>query len=95
MKNRFLAIVLGLLVSTSLFAVGSTVEIEVTGMTCPFCTYGVKKQLEKLPGVEKAQASLELKKARIVMKDGVQPDLDAIRTTLINAGFTPGEVHIK
>ena len=29
-------------------------EIQVKGMTCPFCAYGIEKNLGKLPGVENA-----------------------------------------
>ena len=66
-------------------------EIEVTGMTCPFCVYGVEKKLSKLPGVDKVQVSLQAKKARVVMKAGQSPDETRIREMIIDAGFTPGE----
>jgi len=70
------------------------VEIEVTGMTCPFCVYGTEKKLNKLPGVEAAQVSLKNKKARIVMMPGKTADLEAIRKAVIDAGFTPGTVTV-
>ncbi len=66
-------------------------EIDVAGMTCAFSAYGVEKNLGKLPGVEKAQVSLEAKKARVVMKAGETPDETTIRETIRDAGFTPRE----
>ncbi len=66
-------------------------EIDVAGMTCAFCAYGVEKNLGKLPGVEKAQVSLEAKKARVVMKAGETPDETTIREIIRDAGFTPRE----
>ncbi len=66
-------------------------EIEVAGMTCAFCAYGVEKNLGKLPGVDQAQVSLEAKKARVVMKAGETPDETVIREIIRDAGFTPRE----
>ncbi len=66
-------------------------EIDVAGMTCAFCAYGVEKNLGKLPGVEKVQVSLEAKKARVVMKVGETPDETTIREIIRDAGFTPRE----
>ncbi len=68
------------------------VDIQVSGMTCPFCVYGVKKQLEKLPGVARAQVSLEKKLARITPRPGQTLDMKAIRKAITDAGFTPGKV---
>lgn len=68
------------------------VDIQVSGMTCPFCVYGVKKKLEELPGVAKAQVNLDKKMARITPKPGQELDLDRIRGAIAEAGFTPGKV---
>ncbi|MBL3600578.1 MAG: heavy-metal-associated domain-containing protein [gamma proteobacterium endosymbiont of Lamellibrachia anaximandri] len=71
------------------------VEIEVTGMTCPFCVYGTEKKLNKLQGVESADVSLKNKQARIVMKQGESADLETIRKAIFDAGFTPGGVILQ
>ncbi|MEA3274075.1 MAG: heavy metal-associated domain-containing protein [Pseudomonadota bacterium] len=71
------------------------VEIEVTGMTCPFCVYGTEKKLNRLPGVEQAQVSLKNKKARIVMKPGESADLAAIRRAIVDSGFSPGKAAVQ
>jgi len=67
-------------------------EIDIAGMTCAFCIYGVEKNLGKLPGVERVQVSLESRKARIVMEVGAVADETLIRETIRDAGFTPREI---
>ncbi|HHJ34466.1 MAG TPA: copper chaperone [Gammaproteobacteria bacterium] len=76
-------------------AIRQIVDIEVTGMTCPFCVYGTKKNLGKLDGVDKVDVSLEKKQARIVMLPGREADIEAIDKAITDAGFTPGthDIH--
>ncbi|RKZ64765.1 MAG: heavy-metal-associated domain-containing protein [Gammaproteobacteria bacterium] len=82
--------------SVNVFAVEQqTIEIEVTGMTCPFCVYGTEKKLQKLDGVENVDVSLDKKKARIVMKEGKTADIDAIKKAITDAGFTAGKASIN
>ncbi len=91
---RVLALLTGLLlfVPLSWAEEPQVVEIEVTGMTCPFCVYGTETKLHQLPGVEEAEVSLKSKTVRIVMAPGETADLEAIRTAITDAGFTPGEI---
>lgn len=69
-------------------------EVEVKGMTCPFCAYGIEKNLSKLPGVKQAQVSLEAKKVRVVMQSGHAPDEARVRKVILDSGFTPGEASV-
>jgi copper chaperone CopZ len=70
------------------------VEIDVSGMTCPFCVYGTEKNLGKLPDVAEAVVSLDKKKARVVMAPGAHADIEAIRKAILDAGFSPGAVRV-
>ncbi len=70
---------------------GEVVEIDVHGMTCGFCVDAVQRNLRKLPDVEKAEVSLKLKKVRIHAKDNGL-DIDRVRKTILDAGFTPIDV---
>ena len=90
-KTAFMLMGLFLLSGPVLAEPQEVLEIDVAGMTCAFCAYGVEKNLGKLPGVEKAQVSLESKKARIVMKPGETLDETVIREIIRDAGFTPAE----
>jgi mercuric ion binding protein len=63
-----------------------TVTLEVRGMVCQLCPITVRMALEKMPGVEKAEVSLEHKTAIVTFDDavtGVEALLDATK----NAGF--------
>ena len=76
-------------------AQAETLEIPIQGMTCPFCADGLHKKLGKLPGVEKAEVSLKLKKARLTLKEGANVDQETIKKTIIDSGFTPGQFELK
>lgn len=71
------------------------VEIAVKGMTCPFCVYGLEKNLGKASEVEQANASLKAQNVRIVLKPGTQPDIDRYKQLIHDAGFTPGEAKVS
>ncbi len=94
---RLIALIIGMLVLVSPGRADEpqVVEIEVTGMTCPFCVYGTEKKLTDLPGVDKAEVSLKAKKARIVMTPGKKADIETIRQAITEAGFTPGDVTVN
>ncbi len=90
-KTALMLIGLFLLSGPVLATPQEVLEIDVAGMTCAFCAYGVEKNLGKLPGVDKVQISLKAKKARVVMKVGETPDETTIREIIRDAGFTPRE----
>ncbi|KAF0114095.1 MAG: hypothetical protein FD149_1951 [Rhodospirillaceae bacterium] len=71
------------------------VDIDVQGMTCPFCAYGLSKSLTKASEVDSADASLKEHKVRIVLKPGAQPDLDRYKKLIHEAGFTPGDARVS
>lgn len=71
------------------------VDIAVKGMTCPFCAYGLEKNLGKASEVDHASASLKGQNVRIVLKPGAQADLDRYKQLIHDAGFTPGEAKVS
>lgn len=102
MKTIATVLALFLVLPTALWGAGAqpkaaekqVLEVQVKGMTCPFCAYGIEKNLSKLPGVEKAQVSLESRKARVIMQAGYGPDEARVRQVILDSGFTPGEATI-
>ena len=68
------------------------VEVDIHGMTCAFCVEGLHRELSELPDVSKVDVSLKNKKVRIV-SDGETLDIDRVREAIIDAGFTPVEIH--
>ena len=76
------------------FADEATVlEIEVSGMVCAFCVEGLHSSLLNLPGVEGAEVSLKHSLARIELAPEHEPDVDAIKQAIVDAGYTPGDVR--
>lgn len=71
------------------------VDIAVKGMTCPFCAYGLEKNLGKASEVERASASLKAQNVHIVLKPGTQPDIDRYKQLIHDAGFTPGDAKVS
>ena len=102
MKTIAMVLALFMVLPATLWAAGTkpgaaeqqVLEIQVKGMTCPFCVFGIEKNLGKLPGVAKAQVSLETKKARVVMQPGQAPDEARVRRVIVDSGFTPGEASV-
>ena len=76
---------------TGLAAGQEVVNIDVAGLACPFCVYSLGKNLIKLDNVESIKVDLADASARIVILEGHEADLGAIRQAIISAGFTPGE----
>lgn len=71
------------------------VEIEVRGLTCPFCVYGLSKNLGKAPGVVKADVDLEVGRARLELAPGQAPDIEQYKKIIKDAGFTPGNARVQ
>jgi copper chaperone CopZ len=65
--------------------------IAVEGMMCAHCQAHVKKALEKVPGVEKAEVSLENKNAVLTLKEEVSDA--ALQEAVKEAGYEPGKVE--
>ena len=66
-------------------------EIDIHGMTCAFCVDSLQRNLGKLPDVESVDTSLKLKKVRITTS-GAAPDIERIKQTVLDSGFTPAKV---
>ena len=83
---RVLVVVVGLLASGSILAAERTVRLAVDGMTCPGCSYIVKKTLASMPGVAKVDVSLA-EKAAVVTFDDAETDVAALAEATAGVGF--------
>jgi len=70
-----------------------TVEIGLSGLTCSFCVYGLKKNLEKHDDVEKADISLKNNKTRIHLKPGATVTEEELKEIIKDAGFGSGDAQ--
>jgi len=96
MKQVLLTLTGMFLFPLSLMAAGEqVVDIDIEGMSCKFCAYSIQKNLSKLPDVDKAEVSIDNKKAHIVMAPGKQADVDLLKKKITDSGFTPVKVTIS
>jgi len=63
-----------------------TVTIKVTGMTCGGCVKSVTNVLQALPGVKRAEVSLENGEARVEYESG-RVSTDDMQRAVVDAGF--------
>lgn len=64
------------------------VTIEVDGMACPFCAYGVEKKLKQLDGVEALHVQIDGGRVAIKLEEGATVTEEAIREAVADAGFS-------
>jgi copper chaperone CopZ len=69
------------------------IKMEVNGMACPYCAFGMEKELKKVSGVD--DVKIQLKEGivflSILKKD--KPTKENLSSIITNAGFTPGEIE--
>ena len=93
MRQLIMVAVFAFLTASAFGADETVVEIDIDGMTCPFCVYSLEQELGKLSEVKQVLISLKSNKARLILKEGAHIDSDTLREVVLTAGFTPGEVR--
>ena len=93
MKQILLALTILIFLPLSVMAESKQViDIDIEGMSCKFCAYSIKKHLSNLPGVEKAEVSIDKNKAHVVMQEGKKANIELIKKKISDSGFTPVQV---
>lgn len=64
-----------------------TIEMTVTGLSCPFCVYGLEKRLKTLEGLETLEVDTETGEVMLVLEDGREVSEERIRELVNEAGF--------
>lgn len=75
-----------MLISSAAVAAEQTVTLNVDHMTCSTCPITVKASLMAVPGVTKAEVSLEQKTAVVTFDDAKASVADLVNATT-NAGY--------
>ncbi len=83
------AMTAAILYAGAAFADDTHYLVQVDGMNCPFCVYGIEKQLQKLDGVENVETELALGQIAVDVADGVTLSEETVREIIRDAGFTP------
>lgn len=88
-KSTFMALLV-LLWTTPLFAAGKQYALEVAGLACPFCAYGIEKKLNGIEGVKDVEIHIGESKAIVIMREGATLSEEQARQAIQQAGFTLG-----
>lgn len=68
------------------------IEVEILGMSCPFCAYGAEQKLKKMDGVEELKVDLETGLATLTMEEGADVANEKLREVIDDAGFEVAEI---
>ena len=69
---------------------GPVYSIQVDGLACPFCAYGVEKQLHAIEGVESVATEIKTGVVTITMHGGAMLTEEAAKKAVEDAGFKFG-----
>jgi mercuric ion binding protein len=85
---RAIALVLVLLLPTGAFAAPGQYQLRVDGLACPFCAYGIEKQLKRTDGVENIDIDLDAGTVTVTMGGGARMTREQANRIVEDAGFT-------
>ncbi len=88
MNKTIFAALFALLWSATLFAAGQQYAIGVDGLACPFCAYGIEKQLNRIEDVESLSTELKSGTVIITMQAGAVLTEARAKQAVEKAGFT-------
>jgi periplasmic mercuric ion binding protein len=70
------------------FAVPAVYSLRVDGLGCPFCAYGIEKNLNDIDGVEGIEVDIRKGMVFITMEEGKTLSEQAANEKVKDAGFT-------
>ena len=74
---------------------GPIYAIQVDGLACPFCAYGIEKQLGAIEGVEAVETEIRSGTVTVTMRAGAALDEETARKAIEAAGFSMGAFSQK
>ena len=88
-------LILGVLLAAPAAAQVVQATVEVQGMSCPFCAFGVEKRLGKVDGVGAVEIAMKEGRATVRAREGASIDLAGVPEAVRRAGFTPGRLDVE
>jgi copper chaperone CopZ len=71
------------------------IKMEVNGMVCTNCAFGMEKELKKVSGVKSVKVLLKEGLAYISTLEKQKPLKESLALIITNAGFTPGKIEFS
>ncbi|NKE70239.1 heavy-metal-associated domain-containing protein [Candidatus Manganitrophus noduliformans] len=94
-RTVFVLLILATLLSPLVGWAKERITVEVSGLSCPFCAFGLEKKLKQLPGVEKVTIKVNEGVAEIDVAEGKKMTEEQVEQAVKEASFTPGKVKIE
>jgi copper chaperone len=88
MKRWIALTIVALIWSTVVLADGTQYQMRVDGLACPYCAYGIEKNLKKIDGVEKIDVDLNNGLVTVNVSVGVTLTDAQMAKLFTDAGFT-------
>ena len=70
------------------------VTVQVDGLSCPFCAYGLEKKLRKVENVARIEIRVNEGRAVVTPESGTSLELDELEQAVRDGGFTAREVSV-
>jgi mercuric ion binding protein len=86
-KRMAISLVLALFASSALSA-QLAYKVQVDGLACPFCAYGIEKKLGAVAGVEKIDVDIASGTVNVTMAEGATLDEATAKKAVKEAGFS-------
>ncbi|RUT73309.1 heavy-metal-associated domain-containing protein [Ancylomarina longa] len=71
------------------------IKIEIKGMACPYCAFGMEKELKKVAGVDNVEIELKEGLAYISTPISQKPTKESLEKIIIDGGFTVGTIEFS
>ena len=88
MKKYIALMMIAFVASTAAVADGTRYQMRVDGLACPYCAYGIEKNLKKIDGVEKIEVDLDNGLVIVDVTSGVALTDAQMVKLFTDAGFT-------
>ncbi len=72
------------------FAAPAQYQLRVDGLACPFCAYGIEKELKRTDGVESIRIDINAGTVTVTMAEGATMTETQASRIVEDAGFTLG-----
>lgn len=83
-----------ILISVTAQAAPPSYDIQVDGLACPFCAYGIEKKLSEIEGVNKVEVDIESGLVIVTMGDETILNRSEVEKAVTAAGFSVRDLRV-
>ena len=88
MKKFVLTMLIVLYCNPMVYAAGTEYQLGVDGVACPFCVYGIEKQLDKIGGIVGMESDIGSGVIHLTVDESVTVTEEKVRQAVEKAGFS-------